>query len=739
MRKVFKYLKPYTLSVILCLMLVAAQAVCDLSLPNLMSDIVNVGIQQGGIKNEVPEAISENGMTMLGFFMDDSEKELVENGYQHVLPQSTEADRYAKDYPIAKEEPIYVLSETDEETKAEMNKVYGKSAYSLMKTIEKLAEESGASLNVSDSEGVSNISMKDLYQAIPVLEQMPREALEVESGTESEMFEEQVGVTFTKLFYEELGLDTNKIRSAYVWSIGIKMLLVALGAGLAAVCVGLISSRVSAKVSRDMRLDVFSKVENFSSSEFDNFSTASLITRTTNDIQQVQMIVMFGLRMLAFPPIMGVGSIIFALEKSPSLSWIIALAVVIIFAALIALLIIVMPKFTALQKLTDKLNLVSRENLSGMLVIRAFGNEKREEERFDAANKELSNTFLFTQRSMALTMPLMTLVMNGASILIVWFGARAIESATMQVGDMMAFIQYAMQIIMSFLIIAMIFVFLPRAAVSAKRIAEVIDTKQLIKDPENPENLEDVKGVVEFKNVSFQYKDAEEKVLENINFTAKPGETTAFIGSTGSGKSTLINLIPRFYDVTEGSVEIDGKDVRNLSQHDVRNQIGFVPQKGLLFTGTIESNIKYGKEDASEDEINKAIEIAQAKDFVDESEKGTETYISQGGTNVSGGQRQRLSIARALVKDAPIYIFDDSFSALDFKTDASLRKALKENTEDATVLIVAQRVSTIMNAEQIIVLDKGKMVGKGTHKELLENCPEYKEIAESQLQKEELA
>jgi len=743
MKLIMKYLKPFVLVVALCLALLFAQAMCDLSLPNLMSDIVNVGIQQNGIEAGAPEAVSENGMTLLRYFMDEEDKALMDEGYQYVLPQSSEAIRYQKEYPIAQDTAIYVRSETDAEKREVLGQAYGNAAYAMMLFLQDMAQRQGMEIAGGTGEnGYSDISINEIYAVIPMLDSVPAEkytdAMNAAASTDS-MLSDQVGVTFSKLFYQELGLNLDKIRSDYIWAIGLQMIGIALVAVAAAVLLGLLSSRMAAQVARSLRHDIFSKVQSFSNAEFDKISTASLITRTTNDVQQVQMLITMGVRMVCYAPIMGIGSIIFAVQKSVSLSWLMGVVVLIMLGLIVTALGVAMPKFKILQKLTDKLNLVSRENLTGMMVIRAFGNEEYEEKRFEKANDDLAKTNYFVQRVMSLMMPAMSLIMNVTTLIIVWQGGHAIANATMQIGDMMAFIQYAMHIIMSFLMIAMMFVFLPRALVSANRIKEVLDTELEIVDTAKPKELPDVKGEVSFKDVSFKYHNAEEDVLSGISFTAKPGQTTAFIGSTGSGKSTLINLIPRFYDVTGGKIEIDGVDIREISQDELRRNIGYIPQEGMLFSGTIESNIRYGKEEASEAEIVKAIEVAQAKGFVLEEGNGVTMPISQGGVNVSGGQRQRLSIARALVKKAPVYIFDDSFSALDFKTDAALRNALTHYTGGATVLIVAQRISTIMNAEQIVVLDQGKIAGIGTHRELLKECPEYREIAESQLQKEELA
>lgn len=741
MKLIGKYLKPFAFVVLICLVLLFGQAICDLSLPNLMSDIVNVGIQQGGLDQGAPEAISEDGMELLGFFMTEQDRQWMEEGYVLADPGSSEAEDLSEKFPKLQEESAYLLQTGDSELQEKLDQAYGHAAYAFMLYMQEMQAESGET-SADSMEGFSDFDITQVYQMLPMLEKMPpeafSEAIEESAGSAVTMLSDQVGVTFKRLFYQELGADMNDIQSDYILFTGLKMLGVALIGVFATIIVSLFASRIAAKVAMQMRHDLFEKVENFSNAEFDKFSTASLITRTTNDVQQIQMLIVMGLRMVCYAPIMGIGGVIFALQKNVSMSWVILVALIVLVGVILVTMSLALPKFKALQKLIDRLNLVSRENLSGLMVVRAFGNEGYEEKRFDAANKDLSYTFRYVQRVMSFMMPAMMLIMNLVTLLIVWVGGHAIAESTMQIGDMMAFIQYAMHIIMSFLMIAMMFIMVPRALVSATRISEVLDTEFVVKDKETAVHPETIKGVIEFQDVSFRYENAEDTVLEHISFVAKPGETTAFIGSTGSGKSTLINLIPRFYDVTEGSIKLDGIDVRDIPQSTLRSAIGYVPQKGLLFSGTVASNIRYGKEDADAQEVAQALEVAQAKDFVDEMDDGADTGISQGGTNVSGGQKQRLSIARALVRKAPIYIFDDSFSALDFKTDAALRKALKEYTSQSAVLIVAQRVSTIMNAEQIIVLDHGRMVGKGTHKQLLKDCPEYREIAESQLSKEEL-
>lgn len=712
MFKLAKYLKPFTAMIMAAIILLFVQAMCDLSLPDYMSNIVNKGIQQGGIENAVPKAVRQSKMDKLTLFMSpEQKKEIIEN-YTLVDKSSPDYDKYVKDYPNLAKEPVYILKDVDKTQIDNMNPVMGK-AFLAVSGVEKAKEN--AKGGVTDS----------MYKKFAAL---------------GDKMITQAAVGSVKAEYAQLGVNTDKIQSRYIINTGMLMLLISLLAAACTVAVGFLASKSAAGLSKDLRKNIFNKVESFSNAEFDKFSTASLITRTTNDITQIQMLIIIMIRMVFYAPIMGVGGVIRAIGKSTSMSWIIAVAVIVLLGLILTVFSLAMPKFKIVQKLIDRLNLVTRENLSGMMVIRAFNTQKFEEDRFDKANKDLTSTNLFVNRVIVFMMPAMMLIMNGVTLLIVWVGAHQIESSSMQVGDMMAFMQYAMQILMSFLMLSLMFIMIPRASVSAQRIAEVLETEPTILDPKEPKVFdENQKGVLEFKNVSFKYPGAEENVLNNINFTALPGQTTAFIGSTGSGKTTLINLIPRFYDVTDGQVLIDGVDVREVTQKELRSKIGYIPQKASLFSGTIESNLKYGDENAGPEDIEKSAEVAQAMEFINEKPERFEREISQGGTNVSGGQKQRLSIARALIKKPEIYIFDDSFSALDFKTDAALRKALKDYTVSGTVLIVAQRISTIMNAERIIVLDDGKIVGMGTHKELMENCETYQEIALSQLSKEELA
>ncbi|MGI5971708.1 MAG: ABC transporter ATP-binding protein [Oscillospiraceae bacterium] len=739
MIKLAKYLKPFTIGVVLSVLLLFLQAFSNLQLPNYMSDIVNVGIQQNGIEHSAPEAISENGYALMTAFMSEDEKELVARNYILVSKTDIDDDGHAYEslYPRAGER-LYVLKKTDSETLAALDRAFGTATWTMIYVFQDMAE-AGQSGSVS----AGDIDITEVYNYLPMLSQLPKERTEEahqKAIAADEYLLRQGGITLTKAFYEELGADVGAIQTGYIIRIGVFMLGIALLGGFANVMVSLFSSRIAAGVARNLRFSAFEKIESFSSNEFDKFSTASLITRCTNDITQIQLFLTMGIRMVIYAPLMAIGGIVMAVNKSVSMSWIIAVACIALIGMITVISAVAMPKFKIMQKLVDRLNLVSREILSGMMVIRAFNREGYEKTRFTAANKELTDTGLFINRVMSFMGPAMTLIMNGTTLLVVWVGARHIAASTMQIGDMMAFMQYAMQIIMSFLMISMMFIFIPRAAVSAKRIAEILATENSITDPPEPADFMDSrKGFVEFKNVSFRYQGAEEDALSDISFTAKPGQTTAIIGPTGSGKTTIANLILRFYDVSAGQILIDGADVRGVRQRDLRDRIGYVPQKGVLLSGTIESNLKYGRGDATTGEIEEAAKVAQAIDFIREKPDGFDSEIAQGGTNVSGGQKQRLSIARALVKKPEIFVFDDSFSALDFRTDAALRKALREHTGESTVIVVSQRVSTIMNADQIIVLDDGRIAGTGTHRELLKSCPQYYEIASSQLSQEELA
>lgn len=733
-------MKPYTGLVLCAIALLFVQAMCDLQLPNYMSDIVNVGLASAGIEEDSPRVISENGLALLEIFQTDPGKEALSRAYRPVDPRMDE--KLLETFPGARDSGALVRDENADLTS--VDKAYGRAAYAMMNYFQEMSQQNGtAAAETSDGATKSvQMDMGQLYQILPLLQQAPPETFEaqiqiaqqIDASTYS-----QVGKAMIRGFYEELNADLDHMQSSYIWKVGLQMLGITLLGVAAAIGVGFLAARSGSGLSRDLRHAVFAKVENFSNTEFDRFSTASLITRTTNDIVQVQMLVMMGIRMIFYAPIIGIGGVVMAVQKGRSISWIIAVACVLLIALILLIYKAGMPKFKAQQKLIDRLNLVSRENLTGIMAVRAFGNQDFEQKRFDTANTELTNTQLFINRLMSFMMPAMNLIMNLATLMIFWVGSSQVDASQMQVGDMMAFMQYAMQIIMAFLMISMMFIMVPRAAVSADRVAEILDTETVIQDPASPVKFEDgQKGTVEFRDVSFRYTGADENVLEHITFTARPGETTAFIGSTGSGKSTLVNLVPRFYDVIQGQVLVNGVDVRKVGQKALHDQIGYVPQKGVLHSGTIASNLRYGKKNATDQELLEAAKTAQAMEFISDPDVGFDKDIAQGGTNVSGGQKQRLSIARALVKKPPIYIFDDTFSALDFKTDAKLRKALKGYTGGATVLMVAQRVSTIMHAEQIIVLDEGKIVGAGTHHELLRSCPTYYEIASSQLSKEEL-
>lgn len=746
MKLIIKYVKPFALTLTVSIMFLFVQVLADLGLPRLMSDLVDTGIQAGGIEPGAPEAIGADGMRLLQAFMNERDAEAFRSGYELAAAGSGAASE--RD-PAAAAEEIYARTAGSGERAKAADAAYTRAAYALGALLQ---ERQAAASDSAESAGgpgepgggVAAFDAERLYAMTPTFERM-RSAGELDpyiaaAAADESMAGAQLAVTFTRLFYAELGVDLERHQRDYIVRTGLTMLGVALLGGAAAIVVGWYASKIATSVAMRMRRDVFEKVGKFSSAEYDRFSTASLITRTTNDVQQIQQLILMSVRLLLFAPIMGIGGIILAVRSSVSMSWVIAVAVISIVGLILIMFALAVPKFKILQKLIDKLNLVSRENLSGMMVIRAFGNETYEERRFEQANDNLRRTNRFVQRTMAFLFPAMTLIMNLITLLVIWVGAHKIAASELQIGNMMAFMQYAMQIIMSFLFMSMMFLMVPRALASAERVQEVLSTELTVRDPAAPKKAARREGVtVEFRRVSFRYGNAEENVLEDISFTAKPGQTTAFIGTTGSGKSTLVNLVPRFYDVTEGSITLDGTDIRELSQEELRDLIGYVPQKGFLFSGDIASNLRYGKETADEGDLAEALEIAQAKAFVDRFEDGLASPIAQGGTNVSGGQRQRLAIARALIKKAPVYIFDDSFSALDLKTDAALRRALKQFTANAAVLVVAQRVSTIRNAEQIIVLDQGRIVGKGTHQELLEHCPTYRDIAESQLTREELA
>ena len=735
MRKLFQFLKPYAPRVLLILCVLVVQAYCDLSLPTYTSNIVNVGIQQSGIDEEIPENISEEEMNRLLLFVSEGDRQDIQDAYE----KSSESFDYdgevltLKDSVKSDNEKLDALTE---EMKLPMMLTAGfENGSDTTKQMEGQLKE-----QMSQVPGIEKMSVFDIFG---MMDDTQRAAI-VDKITEQmdkmpDSILDQAAISYVKSTYEQIGLDTGHMSTVYILKTGAKMLgLAALGMA-ASILACLMASRVGAKVGRGLRRDTFRKVIGFSNAEFDKFSTASLITRSTNDIQQIQFLTVMILRIVLYAPVMAIGGILKVSKTNVDMFWIIGLAVLLIVMVVAVLFIVVMPKFKIVQNMVDKLNLVSREILTGLPVIRAFHTEKHEEERFDEANKDLTKLNLFVNRAMTFMMPTMMLVMNGITVLIVWVGGHSITDAAMQVGDMKAFIQYAMQIIMSVLRICMISVMLPRAAVSAERVDEVLKSEPKIHDPKEPKTLpKNGKGEVAFEHVSFHYPGAEEDVLHDITFTAKPGETTAFIGSTGCGKSTLVNLIPRFYDVTEGKITIDGQDVRNLTQHELRDKLGYVPQKGVLFSGNIASNIMFGNPAGSEQEMTEAAQIAQAVEFIDTKPERYKSPISQGGANVSGGQKQRLSIARAIAKHPDVYIFDDSFSALDYKTDTVLRSALKEKTTDSVVLIVAQRISTILHAEQIIVLDDGKIVGKGTHEELLKTCDTYYQIAASQLSESEL-
>jgi len=740
MFKLIKHLRPFLWSIVAIFVLLFIQAMSDLALPGYMADIVNIGIQSSGIQNPTPEAIRASELNKLTLFMSDNDKTQVLNSYlfldKQTLSQSDYA-KYANKYPGLSNEPIYKLNTDDKTIINSLNAIFGKSIIVVM-TIEQKG--------ITDITGTTQ-EIPEGTDPFKLLAQMPAEQLDTIRNTIVQRVDvlpanliKQSSTTYLSNEYKALGMNIGSIQTMYILRIGGLMLLITLLSAGCSVYVGYLSARVSAGLARNLRLGIFKRVESFSNTEFDKFSTASLITRSTNDITQVQMLLVMLFRIVFYAPILGVGGIIKVLGGEASMSWIIAAAVMAILTIIGVMLAVAVPKFKIVQKLIDKVNLVTREMLTGLMVIRAFNTQKNEEEKFDDANKDLTKTNLFLNRIMVLLMPVMMLIMNLVMILIVWIGSHRVDAGSIQVGDMMAFMQYTMQIIMSFFMVSMVFVMLPRAIVSVQRINEVLETEPVIIDPNNPRKYNgDIKGQIEFNNVSFRYPSAEDDVLKNITFTARSGQTTAIIGSTGSGKTTLINLIPRFYDVTRGHILVDGIDIRDVTQHDLRDKIGYVSQKTLLFSGTVGSNIRYANENATAIEMQKFAETAQALDFIKDNEDGFETVVAQGGANFSGGQKQRLTIARALAKRPEIYIFDDSFSSLDYTTDAALRRALRKDTGNATVLIVTQRISTIMGSDQIVVLDHGEIVGTGKHKELMESCEVYREIAQSQLSKEELA
>ena len=719
MIKLMKYLKKSAGYVALIIALLFLQAYCDLSLPDYTSKIVNIGIQQKGIEDGVPEKIRKTSMDGLELFMSQEDISELEIAY-------------------TEDGELYVLKDIDKDTRSSLNEILGKP----MLILEGLTVENEAS-----GETLAQMGIPEGADPVEAVAQMPEDARAQMTESMGEKFRDmpdsmitQAAVSYVQAEYEALGEDIDELQMKYIGEAGLKMILMALLIMAASISVVFLSAKVAASLGHDIRGDIYRKVIGFSSNEYNKFSTASLITRSTNDVQQVQMTMAMMFRIVLYAPIIGIGGVLRVLETDSSMTWILGVGVVLILVIIGLLFSIAMPRFTKLQTLIDRLNLVTREILTGIPVIRAFSREKHEEDRFEDANKVLTKTNLFVNRCMTFMMPSMMLIMNGISVLIVYNGSYAVDAGNMQVGDMMAFIQYAMQIIMAFLMITAMSIMLPRANVAAMRIVEILETENSLKEPEAPVHpSEEIKGTVEFAHVSFAYPDAGENVLTDISFKAEKGQTLAVIGSTGSGKSSLINLIPRFYDVIQGCVKVDGVDVRSMSQKELRDRLGYVPQKGVLFSGTIDSNIRYGKTDISEEQVKKAAMVAQAQDFIEEKPHGYESPVAQGGTNVSGGQKQRLSIARAVAKDPEIFIFDDSFSALDFKTDKALRKALKEHTKNATTIIVAQRISTILNADQILVLDDGKMAGLGTHRELMKNCEVYRQIAMSQLSEEELA
>lgn len=762
MSRFFKTLKPYWKSVLLIIALLVLQAYADLSLPQYTSDIIDTGIQNGGVSHCMPQAVTKEEFELAKVFMTEDEVAIWEDSYREDgdvyrldVTDEKKLDEYDDEFVTAFILNNQTSAVEESAFKQQIAAQSGQDPSQLENVpVEMLGQQMGIELStfkkeIEDADG--NVVLADCVDMRPVFHMMlaqgrmttddivsMRDTLQEKMESMGSSLILSMGISYAKNMDSVAGVDMDKLQTDYLWASGIKMVLMALLVAVITVCVGMLASRVAAGAGRDLRGSVYKKVMGFSSAEMDRFSTASLITRTTNDVQQIQMVIVLLLRMVLYAPVLGIGGVIKVWQTGAGMGWVIGLAVAVIMALVLFLMVVAMPKFKLMQKLVDGVNLVSREILTGLSVIRAFGREKKEEERFDEANKKLTKTMLFTNRVMTFMMPCMTFIMYGLTVLIVWVAAHKIDNGSMQVGAMTAFITYAMQIVMSFLMLTMMSVMLPRAAVAADRIDEVLTVKSEIVDPEKPETLEKKEGVVCFNHVSFKYPGAQHNALEDIDFVAEPGKTTAIIGSTGCGKSTLVNLIPRLYDVTEGSVTIDGHDIRNITMNELRDELGFVPQKGVLFSGTIASNLRYGREDATDEEIREAAEIAQASDFIEEKSAKYDSPIAQGGSNVSGGQKQRLSIARAIAKNPKVFIFDDSFSALDLKTDAALRKALAEKVSDSTVIIVAQRISTVLHAEQILVMDEGRIVGRGTHEELLANCEVYRQIAKSQMSEKEL-
>lgn len=713
MKNIFRFLGKHKLAIFAAICCLVVQAYCDLALPTYTSDILNVGLQQGGIADGVMDTVQADSLETLELFMSDADVQTVEQAYSKpnasgIRTVQADIDHEKVNDALLKPEAMVYQLQNNSKAKVSLDQIQMAVSAGMMTKDQLISQMNEAFSKMGD--------LTDTYLT-------------------------EIAVNYVSAEYQAQGIDLNHVRNTYLFTVGGKMLLMAIVMAIAAILVGLIASITSSKVGRDLRASIYEKVMHFTDAEMEKFSTASLITRSTNDIQQIQMVSVMLLRMVLYAPIVAIGGIIMVIKTGSSMGWTIVLAVVVMMACVGTLTGIAMPKFKIMQKLVDRLNLVSREMLTGIMPIRAFSREKHEEQRFDEANQNLYKTQLFTNRTMTFMMPVMMFVMNGISVLIVWVGGHGVDAGTMQVGDLTAFITYSMVIVMGFLMLTMISIMLPRAGVAADRIMEVLDMPISLSDPERPKDaaLAQPKGYVTFQDVSFTYPDADEPALSHISFTAEPGKTTAIIGSTGCGKSTIVRLIPRFFDVTEGSIKIDGVDVREMTQHKLRSLMGYVPQKGTLFSGTIESNLKYGGEDISDEAMHQAADIAQATEFIDSKVDRYDSLIAQGGTNVSGGQKQRLSIARAIAKHPKIFLFDDSFSALDYKTDLTLRKELAKQTADATVIIVAQRISTILHADNILVLDEGKIVGSGTHEELLASCETYQEIAKSQLSEAELA